>query len=339
MRHLIAHRGGGHITLQDQGRSGHLAQGVSRGGAMDRIALAEGAALLDQPVETAALELAGHGGVFEATHDTRIALTGAPMRCDLGGTLLKWNASHLLQAGARMTIGGATTGTYGYLHVGGGFDAPNQLGAQSTHLSAGLGTAMESGTKLLLKPDLTGSNVGFALPPEERLGGGTIRVVPSLQTDLFLPAERGRFENTGFRRDPRSNRMGVRLSSNGGGFACTAGLSVLSEVIVPGDIQITGDGTPYVLMAECQTTGGYPRIGTVLPSDMARVAQATGTDELRFTFIDLEAAVAIERAAHKSLRRLPRLRHHRVRRAEDIGDLLAYQLISGVTCGNDLEPD
>ncbi|MEM9755757.1 MAG: urea amidolyase, partial [Pseudomonadota bacterium] len=79
------------LTIQDGGRPGHLQIGLSRGGAMDRRALAEGAALLGQSAGCAALEMAGMGGVFEATEPLRIALTGAPMRASLNGQPLRWS--------------------------------------------------------------------------------------------------------------------------------------------------------------------------------------------------------------------------------------------------------
>lgn len=337
MKELMVHRGGPHLTVQDLGRSGYLAQGVSRGGAMDRLALAEGAALLGQSTECAAIEMAGNGGVFEVTNDTRIALTGAPMRAEIDGAALAWNASHLLPKGARLGIGGALTGTYGYLSIGGGVATPLQLGARATHLSAGLGQMLDTGTRLPLGADSGQVETGFAIDAESRFNGGTIRIIPSLQTALFPESERARFEATVFRRDPRSNRMGTRLTSEGDGFSSEAGLSVLSEVITPGDIQITGDGTPFVLMAECQTTGGYPRIGTVIPADLPRVAQAGRDAELRFRFIEMSEAVAIERTEAKRLKELPRHLRRLVRRPEEMRDLLAYQLISGVTKGDDLE--
>lgn len=335
MTELIVHRGGPHLTVQDLGRPGFLAQGVSRGGAMDRLALTEGAALLGQSPDLGAIEMAGSGGVFEVTKDTRIALTGAPMRAEMDGAALAWNASHLLPKGARLGIGGALVGTYGYLHFGGGVATPLQLGARATHLAAGLGRTLDVGTRLPLGAD--DGETGFAIEPEDRLSGGTVRIVPSLQTDLFPQSERARFEATAFRRDPRSNRMGARLTSEDGGFSSEAGLSVLSEVITPGDIQITGDGTPFVLMAECQTTGGYPRIGTVIPADLPRVAQAGCDAEMRFKFIEIAEAVAIERAERKVMNALSRHIRRLVRRPEEMRDLLAYQLISGVTKGDDLE--
>jgi allophanate hydrolase len=166
-----------------------------------------------------------------------------------------------------------------------------------------------------------------------------VRIVSSLQTEFFAPADIARFEATQFRRDTRGNRMGVRLlpEGEGEGFQSEAGLSALSEVIVPGDIQITGDGTPFVLLSECQTTGGYPRIGSVLPADIPRVAQARPGEALRFTFVSLEEAVAIQRRHRDTIGALWKKRFPLIRDPTMIPDLLSYQLIGGVTAGDDLE--
>lgn len=337
-RALIVHRAGPGATVQDLGRPGYLAYGLSRGGAADRMALAEGAALLGQADDFAALELPGLGGLFEATEDMRIALTGAPMRARIDDTRLAWNASHMLPAGARLDIGAAETGTYGYLHLGGGVQTRPVLGGRGAHLAAGIGGPIKPGDRLAVGADGR-QDAGWRLPPEDRFGGGPVRIVPSLQTDFFARAEIERFEATVFRRDARGNRMGVRLDSGAEGFHSDAGLNILSEVIVPGDIQITGDGTPFVLLNECQTTGGYPRIGSVLPSDLPRVAQARPGEHLRFTFVSLEEAVAIEtrsRDLRKDLRnRLTPL----IRDPARIANLLSYQLISGMTAGHELEKD
>ncbi|MGY3439942.1 5-oxoprolinase subunit C family protein [Marinovum sp. KMM 9879] len=331
----MIHRAGPGLTLQDLGRSGYLDVGLSRGGAADRLALAEGAALLQQPVGTA-LEMAGMGGEFEVGDDTRIALTGAPMRADLDGTALSWNASYLMPAGARLTIGPVTRGCYGYLHVGGGFATPAKLGAQSAHLSAGVGGLLAGGARLEIGTD-SGTETGFFLTPEDRFSGGPIRIVASFQTHLFAVSELARLEQIAFRRDARANRMGVKLVPEGGGLNVEGGRNVLSEVIVPGDIQITGDGTPFVLMAESQTTGGYPRIGTVLPCDLPRVAQAPAGAELRFRFVDLPEAVDLERADLKMRGALGRGLCPLVRDPHRITDLLSYQLISGAIAGTEDE--
>lgn len=335
-RALIVHQAGPGVTVQDLGRPGYLAYGLSRGGAADRLALYEGAALLGQAVDSAALEMAGMGGTFEATEDMRIALTGAPMRASIDGAALAWNASHPLHAGARLTIGPATAGVYGYLHVGGGIATPEILGARSAHLAAGIGAPLAAGDTLPVGPD-RGGETGLVLDADDRFSGGEVRVVAGYQTGMFPDEEVARFEETRFTRDARGNRMGVRLAPGGDGFASRAGLTVLSEAIVPGDIQVTGDGAPFVLMSECQTTGGYPRIGAVLPCDLPRVAQAAPGTALRLRFVPSKEALAVERRAAEARDGLRRRLTHLTRDPHDIRDLLSYQLISGVIAGNEEE--
>lgn len=321
------------VSVQDQGRPGLAALGLSRGGAMDTLALAEGAALLGQPDTLAALEIAGSQITLRADHDLRIALTGAPMRALCDGHALAWNASHMLAAGATLTIS-ALKGGYGYVHAGGGIDTPLMLGSRAAHLSAGIGRMLAPGDRLPLGAD-GGRTTGMLLDPAPRFEGGIIRMVASMQTGLFDPAALDRFQATAFTRAPRANRMGQPL--NGGKVAATQGLSILSDAVVPGDIQITGDGTPFVLLAECQTTGGYPRIGTVLPCDLARLVQAPPDAVLRFRFVPLNEAVALERAEAVRRDGLRAGLRPLVRDPHAIADLLAYQLISGVTCGDDLD--
>ncbi len=317
------------LTIQDLGRPGWRAQGLTRGGAADPLAVHEGAALLGQSPDLAVIEMTGTGGTFTADADLRIALTGATMAASIDGDAIVWNASHMLPAGAKLTIGGATGGTYGYLHVGGGIATDTLLGARASHLSAGLGRPLAAGDTLPLGADKS-RETGLQLPRDGRFDGGTVRVVASMQTDRFTDAERDRFTQTQFSRDPRSNRMGVRMDHSGTGFHADGGLTILSEVIVPGDIQITGDGAPFVLMGECQTTGGYPRIGTVIPRDLPRVAQAPAGAPIRFKFITLDEAIALEVQQRRDIKALSGQISALIRDPATIRNLLAYQLVGGV---------
>jgi 5-oxoprolinase (ATP-hydrolysing) subunit C len=335
-RALIIHRAGPQLTVQDKGRAGLLGQGLSQGGAADPVALVEGAALLRQSADHAALEMAGMGGIFEVTADTRIALTGAPMQASIDGQALTWNASHLLPAGARLEIGAVMRGNYGYLHLGGGIATEPVLGARATHLAAGIGRALAQGDSLPIGADPR-SEVGMRLDPAPRFAGGTVRITRSMQTQLFAPQMLERFQTTTFARDMRGNRMGARLEFEGEPFAASGQLSILSEVIVPGDIQMTGDGTPFVLLPECQTTGGYPRIGTVIPADLPRVVQAGQGVALRFEVIALEDAVDIHRRHMAALAKLPASIRPLLRDPAQMQDLLSYQLISGVISGHEDE--
>lgn len=133
--------------------------------------------------------------------------------------------------------------------------------------------------------------------------------------------------------------MGVRLASEESAFSTLKGLSILSEVVTPGDIQITGGGIPYVLLCECQTTGGYPRIGTVLPADLPRIAQARPGAALGFDWLSVEDGVAAERVERKRIAALTSGLRRLIRHPSEVRDLLSMQLISGVTAGDDLERD
>ncbi len=334
MTELIVHKAGPGVSVQDDGRPGFLALGLSRGGAADRIALYEAAALLAQPTG-AVLELAGFGGRFEVTEPTRIALCGAPMRASIDDSAVIWNTSHLLPAGAVLDIGAVTQGVYGYLAFGGGIDEPNILGGQGAHLTAGLGRLLQGGDCVPLGQD-QGTMVGQTLAPMPRWDGGTVRVLPSLQTEMFSAEQRQRFVSSPLTRDSRANRMGVRLLPEDEGFGLSAGGTILSEVITPGDIQIPGDGAPYVLLSECQTTGGYPRIGTVIPADLPRVAQAPAGARLLFQFVTRDQAIEAEVDFRNSLAGLTRQTYPLVRDPADISDLLSYSLISGVTAGEEM---
>jgi allophanate hydrolase subunit 2 len=275
------------------------------------------------------------GGVFEATEPMRFALTGAPMRADLDGKAIAWNASHALAPGQRLTIGPATSGSYGYLSVAGGIATPPMMGSRAAHLMARIGHALRAGETLPVGPDPDPDRVPMIISPDPRCAGGTVRVVPGAQTDMFPPEERARFEATVFIRSPRGNRQGARFDFDGAPFAAEGQRTILSEMIVPGDIQLTGDGKPYVLLPECQTTGGYPRIGNVLPEDLPRVAQAAPGAELRFRFLTLDEARRTFVSEAERFKALKKNVHPLVRDPRGMQDLLGYQLISGAVTGTE----
>lgn len=322
---------GGGSTVQDLGRPGYLAQGLSRGGAADRLALFEAAALLGQAPDLAALELTGPAGVrFDAP--VRIALTGAPMKALRGGETLAWTTSHTVAAGDELALTPTGEGVWSYLSIGGGIETESKMGSRSAHLSAGIGRPLAVGETLPRGRD-AGGETGLTLEPERGDPEAPIRILPSTHTHLFDGETLARFQATVFRRSPRGNRQGVRLDHDGGPFATAAQLSLLSETIVPGDIQMTGDGVPYLLGPECQSVGGYPRIGSVIPADMARAMQRPPSAEMRFIMVLHEQALADHLSENRHLARLKKRVRPRVRDPRHIPDLLRYQLIGGVTTG------
>lgn len=325
-------------SVQDTGRPGHLGLGLSRGGTADRLALIEGAALLGQRPDCAVLELTAGRVRLRFEAGARIALTGAPMRAEAEGRRLSWNASHRLGAGARLTLVPEGPGSYAYLHVGGGIGGPVILGSRAAHLGAGLCAPLAPGDAIPLQAD-PGGPCEMALDPAPRLGGGTLRFVDGPQTALFPVEHLERFENTSFRRGARGNRQGVALETvaPAAPFSAQGQLSLLSETIVPGDIQMTGAGLPYILGPECQTVGGYPRIGTVIPDDLPRAMQAAPGDRLAFKRLTHDEALAVHRSEEAWMRDcragLRALRRDPAR----MTDLLSYGLIGGVTAGDELD--
>lgn len=334
------------LSLQDMGRNGLVSQGVSPGGAADRLALLEGAALLSLPAPLAALEMAGAGGVFTATAPLRIALTGAPMTATLEGQPLAWNASHLLPVGAELRIGGVRAGTYGYLsfsapvlsaHLPTGTAVTPWQGSIATHFAAGIGARLTAGCQLEFGDAVQTDAPPLCLPTDTRFEGGLCRVMPGPQTDLFAAETCARFYDTRFTKGQRANRQGVALESTGQGFSTPAATGLLSDFIAAGDIQMTGDGQPFVLLSECQTIGGYPRLGTVLPEDLPRVAQCQPGATLQFQQVTLDMARDAMRCDSEILSALRQKLTPLTRAPQDIRDLLSYQLVSGVTAGDDLD--
>lgn len=339
MPELTIHSAGPGVTVQDLGRAGWTAQGLSRGGAADRLAVLEAAALLQADTQFAVLEMMGAGGVFSVDKPTRIALTGAAMQASIDGTAVQPNTTHLLPAGAELKIGGARQGVFGYLAFAGGIRTDPVMGSRATHLTAGLGRVLATGDTLPLGADPAPDTTAERLDVADRCSGGVIRLMPGPQTDLFDDATLAEFLATEFRRSPRGNRQGVRLDHDGAPFAAKGGLSVTSDLIVTGDVQLTGDGVPFVLLAECQTIGGYPRIGSVIPADLPRVAQAAPGTSMQFEMLTLAQADATAQSDHAILRSLRAACQPLIRDPHDIADLLGYQLIGGVTAGDDLESD
>lgn len=333
---LTLHRCGPGIAVQDLGRPNRLAEGLSRGGAADRLAMLEAAALLGLKAPVPALEMAMMGCEVSVSETTRLALTGAKMQASLNGDPVEWNTSVTLTLGDRLTIGAARAGMYGYLTPAGGVQGDPMLGSVAAHLTAGIGRLLTQGDRLPIGLDPHPDAPAMILRPEERLTGGAVRVMPGPQTGLFDEATRARFFDTPFTRSRTGNRQGVRMDFDGAPFASGTG-DLASDVIQAGDVQMTGEGTPYVLLTECQTMGGYPRIGTVIAQDLPRVAQAVPGMELRFTELTVEEADTLWRSEGDLLKSLRKQVQPLRRDPHDIPDLLSYQLIGGVIRGDEQE--
>jgi len=325
-------------TIQDRGRAGFLRYGVPSGGAMDLFALAEGQALLGNGADDAALEMAGFGGSFCATAPLDAACSGAEMALRRNGAPLGWRQTFHLEAGDTVEIGATRqtgqAGVYGYFHVAGGFQSEVMLGSRATLLRAGLGTVPAAGVLLATCP-LHKSAPRLTLPPPGYFKRRAFRILWGPQSEVFTPQIRQAFLQTTFRIDRMRDRMGIRLAPDHGAFTAAGGLTIASDATNPGDIQITGDGVPVVLLADRGPSGGYPRIATLLSADQSAFAQVPTGETVTFSLVSRPEAVAAWRAFQRDIKALPEKTRPLVRDVREIADLLAYNLIDGVTRGDD----
>lgn len=282
-------RAGPLATLQDAGRFGHLASGISASGPMDQRAFHEAGALLAKAAP-AGIEFTSAGLAFTTEGPLRVGCAGGRFRVSVNGNPREWPARLGLNESDAVEITPGPAGNYGYLRFNLACDIAPVLGSFSTNLAVGLGgwkgRALRIGDRLTFGAEATVTDV--MLPPAPI--DGPIRVLWGLHADLFDADARIAFARTGFTISPSLDRMGVRLVDPAGTFRTQRRLSLVSDAIVPGDIQILGDGTPTVLMRDHQPTGGYPRIATVVSADLDRFAQLRPGTEVRFQPVSLEHA-------------------------------------------------
>ena len=292
---LAITRAGPLATVQDLGRFGMLANGISAAGAMDRAGYLAAGEAVDAPLGAIEFTRAGLDLVVEQG-TCRVGFAGGNFTLRRNGKLLAWPGTTRLSKGDSLTITPGAAGNYGYLRFDGQIDVPILLGSLATSSRAQLGgfsgRALVAGDRIQLK----------AAEPElpvaaSRAGAGLIRVIWGLHADLFAPDVRNRFVTSPFTISSRLDRMGVRLGDNEKVFGNSANLSLVSDAIVPGDIQILGDGTPIVLMRDHQPTGGYPRIATVISADFDRFAQLRPGATVAFLPVTVEHAHQLLRSS------------------------------------------
>lgn len=282
-------------TVQDGGRSGMLAHGIGASGPMDRRGFAHAAAMSGAPCG-GAIEIGPQGVDFVYSGPPVIAgLAGGRFSLEVNGTPHSWPTRIELTDGVFVSIHTGPQGNYGYLRFAAGIDVPEVLGSQATNATVGLGgfegRALRAGDHLDLLP-LTEVTPEPA-PLQVESTDGPIRFIWGIHADLFSSAIRQAFISSAFRITSRMDRMGVRLGDTAAVFSEAKILGLVSDAVVPGDVQILGDGTPIVLMHDNQPTGGYPRIATIINADLDRFAQTRPGREVRFAPVTVDHAQAI----------------------------------------------
>lgn len=279
--------GGWLTTVQDRGRPGFRRFGVSHAGALDPLAADAANAAVGNAGDAALLECTSGGPVLRFLAATRFAIAGADLgatleRADLGLWRVPLGTSVFARTGNVLRFGERVHGCRAYIALGGGVDVPRRLGSRSTDLPGGFGgyegRALRAGDRLSLGW-LAG--VPGTTPLPDAADDAVVRVVLGPQDDHFAPAAIERFLAAEWVVGPDSDRAGCRLT---GPALVHAGPSeIASEGMVPGSIQVPPDGRPIVMLADGPTTGGYPKIATVVSGDLARVAQLVpGTGRVRF---------------------------------------------------------
>ena len=298
--HLAVTDGGFFSTLQDAGRFGYQRFGISNSGAMDLASMRLANALVGNPRETAVVEMTMAGLQFTvAANRCRIALTGAEMGMSIDDKPAEIFQAHDLARGDTVVIGRARNGMRSYLAVAGGFDVAPILGSVSTHTRSRIGGIdggpLQAGSVLPLNGGLAGPLLRLdrrRVPPFH----GRLRVMLGPQSDAFTPAGIGTFLTATFHLSNRTDRMGCQLE--GPGIEHAAGFNIVSDGIANGSIQVPGHGRPIILLADRQTTGGYPKIATVIGPDLGLLAQLRPGDEVSFEAVEpSEAAQVAKRFA------------------------------------------
>ncbi len=288
--------------LQDLGRSGYQRFGVSRSGAMDPYSLRLANILAGNPQGTACLEFALAGAVFEVTaRRLHFAFVG-DFPVLINEEPFPNNASYTLARGERLEICATDgkRGTHGYLAVLGGFAVEPELRSCATHLRSGIGGRASRGATLITNHDEAPLAVERQLP--ETLvprPAKTIRAVPGPQTEYFSADETRKLFHTTWRIAASSDRMGYRL--DGAQIQAQDAGSMISEPVSPGSIQVPASGQPIVLMPDCGTVGGYPKIATVISTDRGRMAQLRPGSEFEIERINAAQAVELLRSEYESL--------------------------------------
>lgn len=305
MSRLVVASIGPASSVQDGGRPGSQRYGLTSGGAMDRLSLAAANTLVGNEALAAAIEIGPFGAAFTARDGAvRIALAGSSRNADIGGRGVAWDSSMTLADGETVTLGFARGGSFSYLAIEGGIAGEPMFGSLAVNARAGLGSPyprpLQAGDELHVKAASGAAECRIDLPAA---ANGQIRVVMGPQDDEFSDEAKALFLGSDWKISATSDRMGYRLE--GAVIPHLHGHNIVSDGTVNGSVQVPGNGQPIVLMPDHGTTGGYPKIATVITADFGRLAQTPAGHGFRFKAIGMAEAQAEAKKFWQLLRTLP----------------------------------
>ncbi|RKN78278.1 biotin-dependent carboxyltransferase family protein [Paenibacillus ginsengarvi] len=309
---LFVERPGLLTTVQDLGRYGAQKYGVIVSGAVDRLALRIANLLVGNEEGEAGLEITIIGPELAFERTALISICGANLSPELDGKSVPLWKTIMVPAGSRLKFGKARQGCRSYVAIGGGLDLPAEMNSRSTYLRAKLGgylgRALETGDRIALRePSSQNKRLlhvvsghededGYAaspwsvshdlIPPYQP--EPTVQATAGQEYELFDEESRHRFFHEPFTILPQSDRMGYRLK--GSPLLLREQQEMISSAVTFGTVQVPSDGNPIVLMADHQTTGGYPKIAQVISADLPLLAQANLGGKVSFRLVSLREA-------------------------------------------------
>jgi len=304
MAELHVVRGGLLTTVQDLGRWGGQGRGMPVAGPMDVYSHRLANRLVGNDESAAALEITLTGPELQASGDLVCAVSGAEFELLAGERRVTCGRVFMLRHNERLRFGRRVAGARAALAVRGGIGVAPVFGSRATSLAAGIGPfggrAIRAGDRLPIGSGgggepRAGSAASLPLPD----GGARLRAIPGPQEEMFTTAARELFFTARFAVTPQSNRMGYRLE--GPALAHAGGADMLSDATPLGSVQVPKSGQPILLMADRQTTGGYPKIATIISADVPLAGQLAPGDWIRFVPCSRQEAMD---ALHNLERRL-----------------------------------
>ncbi len=292
-------------SVQDGGRPGSQRYGLTPGGAIDRLGLAAANTLVGNKPFAAAVEIGPFGASFTAREGAvRMALAGAPRNADIAKRPIAFETSFTLADGETLTLGFARGASFSYLAVEGAIEGEPMFGSLSVNARAGLGSPyprpLQASDELKVATASGATERRIELPAPAT---GPIRVVLGPQDDEFSDEAKNLFLDSDWKVSATSDRMGYRLE--GPVIKHLHGHNIVSDGTVNGSIQVPGNGAPIVLMPDRGTSGGYPKIATVISPDLGRFAQIPAGHPFRFKAISMAEAQTEARKFAELLRTLP----------------------------------
>lgn len=332
-----------HTTVQDLGRIGFQDVGLPASGPLDRISLRLANALVGNPPGTPALEMLVQGPTFAVLADSvRVGLVGGNADIEIGpdhARVIPVGRSVRLVRGEVFRVRGSGSSVCAYLAIEGGPNISPLLGSTSTYVRGGIGgfhgRPLRQGDRMPLALVSVDVRDEHALSrPLDLALEQPVRVVLGPQLDYFTDAAVATLLSSDYVISNQADRMGYRL--DGPALAHAKGYNIVSDGTVVGAIQVPGSGQPIILMVDNQTTGGYPKIATVISADIPVVGRRKPGRAIRFVAVDVQEALRLRREQEAAVRRdIENLRRVAKTAEIDLAALYTENLISGVTSAFD----